>query len=245
MMTGESRNTAFIQASDATLVGAAKQGNSVAFDVLAKRHEAKVIRVLLCITRNRECPRRNATKPSKSLYRTGNIRRAIGLPHMVKRIAINEALMLMRKNRGITSVSLDDASSKRDSTLAQEIPDSAANPEEKYSLHEREKILTLAMKQLPPATQTALLLQLEDHTPRDSRDSGCTSLRRKNQIASRPRKTARAIAGVLRTQLGALPFRHNASGLSGEVFTFTAGFLGTLLGASRSNANSMKDREIT
>jgi RNA polymerase sigma-70 factor (ECF subfamily) len=54
MMTGESRNTAFIQASDATLVGAAKRGNSVAFDVLAKRHEAKVFRVLFCITRNRE-----------------------------------------------------------------------------------------------------------------------------------------------------------------------------------------------
>ena len=54
MMTGESRNTAFIQASDATLVGAAKQGNSVAFDALAKRHEAKVFRVLFCITRNRE-----------------------------------------------------------------------------------------------------------------------------------------------------------------------------------------------
>jgi len=44
MMTGESRNTAFILASDATLVGAAKQENSVAFDVLAKRHLAKVRR---------------------------------------------------------------------------------------------------------------------------------------------------------------------------------------------------------
>ena len=42
MMTGESRNTAFIQASDATLVGAAKQENSVAFDVLVKCHKAKV-----------------------------------------------------------------------------------------------------------------------------------------------------------------------------------------------------------
>ena len=165
MMTGEPRNTAFIQASDATLVGAAKQGNSAAFDVLAKRHEAKVFRVLLRITRNRE-DAQDAMQQSLQKAFTGleTFEGQSAFHTWLTRIAINEALMLMRKNRGMTSVSLDDASSKRDTTLAQEIPDSAANPEEKYSLYEREKILTFAMKQLPPETQTALRLQLQDHT---------------------------------------------------------------------------------
>jgi hypothetical protein len=54
IMTHESRNTAFIQASDITLVGAAKQGNSAAFNILAKRYEAKIFRVTLRITRNQE-----------------------------------------------------------------------------------------------------------------------------------------------------------------------------------------------
>ena len=165
MMTGEPRNTAFIQASDATLVGAAKQGNSAAFDVLAKRHEAKVFRVLLRITRNRE-DAQDAMQQSLQKAFTGleTFEGQSAFHTWLTRIAINEALMLMRKNRGMTSVSLDDASSKRDTTLAHEIPDSAANPEEKYSLYEREKILTFAMKQLPPETQTALRLQLEDRT---------------------------------------------------------------------------------
>jgi RNA polymerase sigma-70 factor (ECF subfamily) len=165
IMTYESRNTPFVQASDATLIGAAKQGNSAAFDILAKRYEAKIFRIILRITRNQEDAQdamqqglhkaftRLETFEGESTFRT-----------WLTRIAINEVLMLMRKNRRMTSASLDDARFKRDNTLAQEIPDSAANPEEKYALQEREKILTLAMKQLPSEMQTALRLHLEDHT---------------------------------------------------------------------------------
>ena len=72
--------------------------------------------------------------------------------------------MLMRKNRGVNWVSIDDASVNGATTLAQEIPDSAANPEQQYAREELEKILTLAVNQLPPGMQTALRLQLEDHT---------------------------------------------------------------------------------
>jgi RNA polymerase sigma-70 factor (ECF subfamily) len=164
MMTHESRNTDFLQASDATLVGAAKQGNSAAFDILAKRHEAKIFRVILRITRNRE-DAQDAMQQSlhKAFTRLETFEEVSTFSTWLTRIAINEALMLIRKNRGMTSVSLDDASFTR-GILAQEIPDSAANPEEKYAQEEREQLLTSAMKQLPTRTQTALRLQLEDHT---------------------------------------------------------------------------------
>lgn len=163
--THESRNTACIQASDTTLVDAAKHGNSAAFDILAKRHEAKIFRVLLRITRNRE-DAQDAMQQSlhKAFTRLETFEGESSFYTWLTRIAINEALMLMRKNRGTTTVSLDDASFKRVITLAQEIPDSAANPEEKYAQAERGQILTHAMKQLPSETQTALRLQLEDHT---------------------------------------------------------------------------------
>ena len=164
-MTYESRNTAFVQASDATLINAAKQGNSAAFAVLAKRYEGKIIRVILRITRNQE-DAQDAMQQSlhKAFTRLETFEGESTFHTWLTRIAINEVLMLMRKNRRMTSVSLDDASFKRYKTLAQEIPDSAANPEEKYALQEREKILTLAMKQLPSELQTALCLHLEDHT---------------------------------------------------------------------------------
>lgn len=163
--THESRNTACIQASDTTLVDAAKHGNSAAFDILATRHEAKIFRVLLRITRNRE-DAQDAMQQSlhKAFTRLETFEGESSFYTWLTRIAINEALMLMRRNRGTSTVSLDDASFKRVTTLAQEIPDSAANPEEKYAQAERGQILTHAMKQLPSETQTALRLQLEDHT---------------------------------------------------------------------------------
>lgn len=163
--THESRNTACIQASDTTLVDAAKHGNSAAFDILATRHEAKIFRVLLRITRNRE-DAQDAMQQSlhKAFTRLETFEGESSFYTWLTRIAINEALMLMRRNRGTSTVSLDDASFKRVITLAQEIPDSAANPEEKYAQAERGQILTHAMKQLPSETQTALRLQLEDHT---------------------------------------------------------------------------------
>lgn len=163
--THQSSNTACIQASDTTLVDAAKHGNSAAFDILATRHEAKIFRVLLRITRNRE-DAQDAMQQSlhKAFTRLETFEGESSFYTWLTRIAINEALMLMRRNRGTTTVSLDDASFKRVITLAQEIPDSAANPEEKYAQAERGQILTHAMKQLPSETQTALRLQLEDHT---------------------------------------------------------------------------------
>jgi RNA polymerase sigma-70 factor (ECF subfamily) len=164
MMTPESRNTDLVQASDATLVGAAKQGNSAAFDILAKRHEAKIFRVIVRITRNRE-DAQDAMQQSlhKAFTRLETFEGESTFSTWLTRIAINEALILMRKNRGKTSVSLDDASFTR-GTLAQEIPDLASNPEEKYAQEERQHMLTSAMKQLPSQTQAALRLLLEDHT---------------------------------------------------------------------------------
>ena len=163
--THQSRNTACIQASDTTLVDAAKHGNSAAFDILATRHEAKIFRALLRITRNRE-DAQDAMQQSlhKAFTRLETFEGESSFYTWLTRIAINEALMLKRKNRGTTTVSLDDANFKGVITLAQEIPESAANPEEKYAQAERGQILTHAMKQLPSETQTALRLQLEDHT---------------------------------------------------------------------------------
>ena len=163
--THQSRNTAFIQASDTTLVDAARHGNSAAFDILATRHEAKIFRVILRITRNRE-DAQDAMQQSlhKAFTRLETFEGESSFYTWLTRIAINEALMVMRKNRGTTTVSLDDASFKRVITLAQEIPDLAANPEEKYAQAERGQILTHAMKQLPSETQIALRLHLEDHT---------------------------------------------------------------------------------
>jgi RNA polymerase sigma-70 factor (ECF subfamily) len=72
------------------------------------------------------------------------------------RIAINEALMLLRKRRGLNETSMNDSAEGEDELLALEIPDSGPNPEDSYSQRERQHILSSAMKALPHGTRRAL-----------------------------------------------------------------------------------------
>jgi RNA polymerase sigma-70 factor (ECF subfamily) len=75
------------------------------------------------------------------------------------RIAINEALMLMRKGRGLREVSIDDASGNEETAVRLEIPDSGPSPESSYSQREREKILSSSLDELSHGTRRAIQLR--------------------------------------------------------------------------------------
>ncbi len=75
------------------------------------------------------------------------------------RIAINEALMLMRRGRGRREVSIDDSSGNEETAVGPEIPDSGPSPESSYSQREREQILSAAINRLTPRTRTAIELR--------------------------------------------------------------------------------------
>ena len=85
------------------------------------------------------------------------------------RITINEALTLLRKNRGSHKVSIDESSATTETVFVLEIPDSRPSPEEIYSRLQQEQILALSIKQLKPETRTAIQLRgLDDRSVRET-----------------------------------------------------------------------------
>jgi RNA polymerase sigma-70 factor (ECF subfamily) len=75
------------------------------------------------------------------------------------RIAINEALMFLRRGRGLREVSIEDLSGNEETALGLEIPDSRADPEITFLQGERSRILSAAMNRLRPGIRKAIELR--------------------------------------------------------------------------------------
>jgi RNA polymerase sigma-70 factor (ECF subfamily) len=75
------------------------------------------------------------------------------------RIAINEALMLLRKGRGLREISIDDIGGDEETALRLEIPDSRPGPECALLQDERSRILSAAMNKLTPRTRKTIELK--------------------------------------------------------------------------------------
>jgi RNA polymerase sigma factor (sigma-70 family) len=75
------------------------------------------------------------------------------------RIAVNEALMLLRKGRRLREISIDDSTGNEDIAVVLEIPDSRAGPEGVFLQDEQNRTLFAAMSQLTPGTRKAIELR--------------------------------------------------------------------------------------
>jgi RNA polymerase sigma-70 factor (ECF subfamily) len=74
------------------------------------------------------------------------------------RIAINEALMFLRRIGAVREVSIDDIRGAG-SADSLGIPDSSANPETRYSQREEVRILSKAVRNLRPRLRTTIVLR--------------------------------------------------------------------------------------
>jgi len=75
------------------------------------------------------------------------------------RIAINEALMFLRRGRGLREVSIDDLCGNKETALGLEILDSRADPETSFLQGERRRVLSAAMNRLTPGIRKAIELR--------------------------------------------------------------------------------------
>jgi RNA polymerase sigma-70 factor, ECF subfamily len=165
IMAIENTNRTSIRNSDASLVSAAQQANGFAFETLVKRYEAKIFRIVFRITRNKEDAKDVVQQTlHKAFTHLQTFEGESSFCTWLTRIAINEALMLMRRNRSLRAVPLDEMRSKDETAIPLEVPDSAANPEEQYVQEERDRVLFLAVNRLPSGLRAALRLRLEDRT---------------------------------------------------------------------------------
>src|SRR5438105_8325108 len=78
------------------------------------------------------------------------------------RIAINAALMKLRKNRGTREVPMDEPNSSFESVAQREFRDDATDPEESCSLRERRRIVRSASSILRPRVRNVVELFIQE-----------------------------------------------------------------------------------
>src|SRR6202163_4686617 len=137
-------------AEDAALVVAAKSGDRHAFEILVARHEQRVFFAARRITRTREDAEDVVQQSFQKAFT--HLRKFEGrsaFSTWLTRIAITEALMFMRRRRGMREVLIDDLNGNRETATVLEVPDSSPDPEAIYSQGEWVEMLSLAMNELP------------------------------------------------------------------------------------------------
>jgi RNA polymerase sigma-70 factor (ECF subfamily) len=148
-----------VPGADEALVAAAKAGDEPAFESLVKRHQAKILALALRYTRNPE-DARDVVQQSfqKAFVSLRKFEGKSSFSTWLTRIAINEALMLLRRRRALREVFIDGSSSDEGTVAALEIPDTNPDPEAKYAQREGARILSGAIAQLRPALRAAIEL---------------------------------------------------------------------------------------
>ena len=146
--------------ADMALVTAAKQGNAEGLEILVERHQRRILAIALRLTRVREDAEDVAQQSfQKAFVHLHKFEGKSSFSTWLTRIAINEALMLLRRGRGLREVSIDDSTGNGYTASGPDIADPAPNPEGSYSRRERKRILPAAMDELTLGMRTAVELR--------------------------------------------------------------------------------------
>jgi RNA polymerase sigma-70 factor (ECF subfamily) len=148
--------------NEVELVSAARAGDADAFATLVRQYDRYIYRLALNITGNRE--------DAEDVMQEALIKAYTKLPQFqgesrfytwLVRIAVNEALMKLRKRGGEKNVSIDEPIALNDekSMLPREIEDWEDNPEERYARTELQDILHGVVEQLEPQFRTVFALR--------------------------------------------------------------------------------------
>jgi RNA polymerase sigma factor (sigma-70 family) len=146
--------------SEKRLVEAAQNGHPTAFDTLYERYARRVFRTAHRVTRNRE-DAEDAVQDAL-LRAFLHIRDFDGRSSFVTwltRIAINSALMILRKRRTSLEVVAKDCDDFADTAQSYKIPDRAPNPERRYLQNERVRALKTAVQALRPSLRQVVEIQ--------------------------------------------------------------------------------------
>jgi RNA polymerase sigma-70 factor (ECF subfamily) len=145
---------------DAALVAAAKTGDGSAFELLVRRNERKIFSLAQRMTRNREDAEDVVQQSFQKAFI--NLKKFEGhslFSTWLTRIAINEALMLLRRKRGSREVPIAESTTEDGAALPLDFPDSGPNPEDSCLQREQERILCAAVNELNPGLRKAIELR--------------------------------------------------------------------------------------
>ena len=142
------------------LVRAAKDGDVSAFEQLVKRYDRNVFRIANHITHSREDAEDVVQEAFLKAYSNlDKFQEQSKFYTWLVRIAVNEALMKLRKRRPERFVSLDEDVKTEDDSLPREVADWSPNPEQLYNQEELRDILSRTIQGLPPTFRTVFVLR--------------------------------------------------------------------------------------
>ena len=148
------------QDGDLDLVERARRGDTQAFTVLVERYERQIFRLAKHITEHEEDAEDVLQETFLKAYRGLEAFRGDSRFYTwLVRIAVNEALVKLRKRRADRTISLDEPVQTQDEILPRQIVSWEENPEELYRREERKAILTRAIESLPLAFRAVFLLR--------------------------------------------------------------------------------------
>ena len=145
---------------ESALVAQAKAGDQNAFAELVNRYERKIYRLAKNITRNDEDAEDVLQDAFLKAYtHLDNFKGDSKFYTWIVRIAVNEALMRLRKRKTDRSVPLDEPVELGEETVQREIAVWEDNPEQQYSQEEWRRILDEAVDSLKPDFRTVFVLR--------------------------------------------------------------------------------------
>ncbi len=145
---------------EAAIVAQARLGDAKAFSELLRRYEGKIFRLALHITQNREDAEDVLQEAFLKAYEHLNqFQGQSKFYTWIVRIAVNQALMKLRKRKTDRSVSLDETIDTGEDTVAREIAAWDENPEQQYSREEINEILSSAIDGLAPIYRAVFVLR--------------------------------------------------------------------------------------
>jgi RNA polymerase sigma-70 factor (ECF subfamily) len=150
-----------VRDDEGSLVAAAKTGDVTAFEELVNRYERRVFRLTMNITQNRE-DAEDATQDAflKSYQHLDNFQGDSRFYTWLVRIAVNEALMRLRRRRpNISSLDEPVAVEADGDLVPREVEDWGPTPEQRYANTELNSILSGAVGNLEPIYRAVFVLR--------------------------------------------------------------------------------------
>lgn len=146
-------------ADDRLLVAEAKSGHASAFGALYERHRAKIYRIALRILRNQQDSEDAVQRSFQRAFTSlGRFREDSSFSTWMTRIAINEALMLLRQKRANRALSGKD----NDGTFAYsslDLPDDRPTPEQALAQVELRSVVSDAISTLRHNLRVVVVLR--------------------------------------------------------------------------------------
>jgi RNA polymerase sigma-70 factor (ECF subfamily) len=145
---------------ESALVTEAKAGSYAAFEELVNRYEKKIYRLGMNITGSPEDAEDVLQETFlKAFEHLPEFREDARFYTWIVRIAVNEALMKLRKRRASKEVPVEDSEDDEGAVTVREFADWKPNPEQQLARAELENILQNAIRALPLSFRTVFYLR--------------------------------------------------------------------------------------